>query len=184
MKYVALLRAVNVGGRNRVPMADLIAIATDLGLSHPTTLLQSGNLVFGCDGADTASLEQSLEESIDSRLGLKVDVVVLTPAELREAMEANPFLVEAQADPSHVVLVFTKSEFDVRNCDDLQAAIKGAERVAGYRRCLYAHYPDGIGDSKLTIAVIESKLKTRATGRNWTTVAKVAAIVGLPDSSG
>ncbi|MSP20376.1 MAG: DUF1697 domain-containing protein [Alphaproteobacteria bacterium] len=102
--YVALLRAVNVGGRGKVAMADLRALATDLGLANARTLLNSGNLVFGADGtADKIAARLAAETT--ERLGLTTDFLVRSAQEWRAAIAANPFATAATDDPGHLLLM-------------------------------------------------------------------------------
>jgi uncharacterized protein (DUF1697 family) len=171
---VAFLRAVNVGGRS-LPMADLRAMLAKLGLGEPRTLLQSGNAVFASAKAPKA-LEALLEAAAAKQFGLETDFFVRTAREWDAAIDANPFPREAKEDPSHLLVMPLKAAPGAAEVDALRAAIKGRESVAVVGRCAYLVYPDGIGRSKLTIAVIESRLKTRGTGRNWNTAQKLAAL--------
>jgi uncharacterized protein (DUF1697 family) len=173
--FIALLRAVNVGGSGKIAMADLRAMAEDMGLETPRTLLQSGNLVFGGRGG-SAALEARLEAETAKRFGLKTSYLVRTAAEWGDLIAANPFPEEAKADPSHMVAMPLKEAPPAAAVSALRAAIKGRETVECTGRTLYLVYPDGIGTSKLTIAVIEKKLGTVGTGRNWNTVLKLAAL--------
>jgi uncharacterized protein (DUF1697 family) len=172
---IALLRAVNVAGRV-VPMADLRAMLARMGLGEPRTLLQSGNLVFE-SAARPAALEALLEANVAERLGLATDFFVRTPAEWDAALAANPFTREAKDDPSHLLVVPLKAAPAAARVEALRAAIVGRERVAVVGRHAYLVYPDGIGRSKLTNAVVESRLGTRGTARNWNTAQKLAALV-------
>ena len=174
---VALLRAVNVGGRAAVSMAQLREMCTSIGLENPRTLLQSGNLVFETEKHSPADLEKELETETADRLGLRTDFLVRTDREWSKLVKANPFPDAARDDPGHLLVVFLKGRPDSAKFDALRAAVKGREEVHGGDRCAYITYPDGVGRSKLTISVIESKLGTRGTGRNWNTVLKLAAFL-------
>jgi uncharacterized protein (DUF1697 family) len=174
---VALLRAVNVGGRVLV-MADLAAMLADIGLASARTLLQSGNVVFDSAGRSGAALETFLEKETAKRLKLETDFLVRTAAEWTSIIAANPFPREAQDDPAHLVVMALKAAPTKAHVAALEAAIKGRERVRAKRRELYMVYPDGIGRSKLTIAVIEKALASRGTARNWNTVLKLQALAG------
>lgn len=173
---IALLRAVNVGGRS-IKMAELKAMFTALGFAGARTLLQSGNIVFDAGARKGASLEALLETETEKRLKLRTDYLVRAPREWKAAISKNPFPREAERDPSHLLLLPMKAAPKKRALDELQAAIKGRERVHAVGRELYAYYPDGIGRSKLTLAVIQKALGTLCTGRNWNTVLKLQAIV-------
>jgi uncharacterized protein (DUF1697 family) len=174
--HVALLRAVNVGGRS-LPMADLKAMLADIGLAQARTLLQSGNVVLDAAAKTGTALESFLERETQIRLNLKADYLVRTAAEWKAIIARNPFRRQAKDDPAHLVAMPLKVAPAKARVAALQAAIKGRERVRADGRELYIVYPDGIGRSKLTIAVIERTLATRGTARNWNTVLKVQALV-------
>ncbi|MEO6324953.1 MAG: DUF1697 domain-containing protein [Thermoanaerobaculia bacterium] len=175
--YVGLLRGINVGGHRKVPMADLRALLTGLGLADVRSLLQSGNVVFRSGFRTPASLETLLETEAEKGLKLRTDFIVRTAAEWDQAVAHNPFPGAAEKDPSHLVVMFLKDAPGTKQVQALREAIKGPETVEAVGRELYMIYPDGVGDSKLTINVIERRLETRGTGRNWNTVMKLAAAV-------
>jgi uncharacterized protein (DUF1697 family) len=179
LKHVALLRAVNLAGLNKVSMADLKALFAGLGFEDAQTLLQSGNVVFGGGNTTTAALEQTLERAAAQQLGVDTDFFVRTAKEWQAIIDANPFPREARDDPSHLLAVIVKDELAVTNVTALQKAIVGREVVRATGRCAYIVYPDGIGRSRLTSAVIEKKLGTRGTARNWNTVLKLSALAGV-----
>jgi uncharacterized protein (DUF1697 family) len=174
-RYAALLRAINVGGNKRVAMADLRAFVASLGFADVSSLLQSGNLVFRGRAQATASLEQRLEREAVTRLDLATDFLVRTADELAAALAANPFVAEAERDPAHLVVMFLRETPPAGACEALQAGIKGPEVVRCAGRHAYLTYPAGIGESRLTNAVIERALGTRGTARNWNTVVKLEA---------
>jgi uncharacterized protein (DUF1697 family) len=173
--FIALLRAVNVGGSGKVAMSDLRAMATDMGLEAPRTLLQSGNLVFSAK-EKAEVLESRLEAETATRFGLKTAYLVRTAAEWDALIAANPFPKEAKADPAHLVAMPLKAAPTAASVKALRESIRGRETAECIGRTLYLVYPDGIGTSKLTIALIERKLATIGTGRNWNTVLKLAAL--------
>jgi uncharacterized protein (DUF1697 family) len=176
-RYIGLLRAVNLGGYNQVAMLDLRDILTQLGFADPRTLLQSGNIIFGCDGR-AADLESVLEAELEQRLKVTTDFFLRSAEEWQDIVARNPFQKEAERDPSHLVVMVLKDWPSAPAVQDLQTAITGAEVVRADGRHAYVVYPNGIGRSRLTNAVIEKKLRTRATGRNWNTVLKLNALVG------
>jgi uncharacterized protein (DUF1697 family) len=176
MIHIALLRAVNVGGRS-LRMAELAAMLRRIGFGSVRTLLQSGNVVLDSGAKRGAALEALLEAETEKRLGIRADYLVRTPAEWREAIAANPFAREAARDPAHLVLVPLKAAPQETRMAALRAAIQGRERANAVGRSLYLVYPDGIGRSKLTLGVVEKALATRGTARNWNTVLRLAALV-------
>ena len=176
--HIALLRAVNLAGRNQVGMADLRELLAELGFGDPRTLLQSGNLVFESDARPGPRLESLLQEAAKKRLGLDTDFFVRTAGDWKEIVAGNPFPKEARRDPGHLVVMFLKEEPDRDKVAALQEAITGREVFRAGGRHAYIVYPDGIGRSRLTNALIEKKLGTRGTGRNWNTVLKLGALAG------
>ena len=174
---IVLLRGVNVGAKGaRIAMADLRQFALDLGFRTARTLLQSGNLVVDGDVAEGEALERLLTTEAARRLDLTTDFLVRSPSALLDAIARNPAPDAARADPSHLVVFFLQHEPAAGALEALRAAIKGRETVQLIGRHAYFTYPDGIGDSRLTINVIERALGVRGTGRNWNTVTKLAAL--------
>jgi len=177
--FVALLRAVNLGPHNKVSMADLKALAEGLGLLEARTLLQSGNLVFQTKARPTAGLEKLLEDALAKQLSLKTPVLVRSASDWRAALDANPFAAEAKSDPSHLLAMPLKAKPEKNAVTELTKAIVGRETVKLVGQVLYLVYPDGIGESKLTAALIEKKLGVAGTARNWNTALKLAAALGV-----
>jgi uncharacterized protein (DUF1697 family) len=176
---VALLRAVNVGGRGKVPMADLKACLTSFGLDDVRTLLQSGNVVFGSDDGGPA-LESRLEAHLLAELGLRTTVIIRTAPAWSAVVAGNPFVDASPLDPSHLLALLGKRPPVEGAVDALRSAIAsvgGHEAVADHDGQVYVSYPDGIGRSKLTVPLIERALGTPVTGRNWNTVLKLAAML-------
>jgi len=176
--FIALLRAINVGGNNKIAMADLKLMALAKGLTDPRTLLQSGNLVFASKETDALALEKLLEKETASRFGFEVDYLVRTASQWKQMIAKNPFSAEAKEDPSHLLVVFLKSTPTAKQVQDLKEAIPGRETIELVGSHLFVVYPDGIGRSKLTSALIEKKLGTRGTARNWNTIGKLKEMAG------
>jgi uncharacterized protein (DUF1697 family) len=175
--YVALLRAVNMAGHKLVAMADLRALLSQLGFADPRSLLQSGNLVFRAAVRPNTQLERLLETETEKRLGIETDFFVRSGPEWKALVAHNPFGEAARRDPAHLAVQFLKDAPAAKSVAELRAAIRGREFVRAKGRELYAVYPDGFGRTRLTNALIERKLGTRTTGRNWNTVLKLAAMV-------
>jgi uncharacterized protein (DUF1697 family) len=173
--HVALFRALNVGGR-KATSAELRALAADLGLGDARTLLQSGNLVFRTPQTG-AELEAEIEQAFAASFGFASDVLVRSAREWRAALAANPHGDMAERDPSHLVVMALKAAPSPDAAAALKDAIPGRETIAAVGRELFIAYPDGIGDSKLTGAVIERRLGVRGTARNWNTATKLAAML-------
>ncbi len=169
MRYLALLRAVNVGGR-KVTMKELKEEAEKLGYTNTRTLVASGNLVFDTKKTPDAKLETTLEAAIKKTFGLVSEVMVRNPDEWAAIIKANPFPKKAKDDPAHLVCVVCKNKPDANAVD---AWLKGfrekydrGEQLKVNGREIYIDYGPSIGQSKL---VLPKKLVT-GTARNWNTV--------------
>lgn len=162
--YVALLRAVNVGGR-QLKMDDLKRIAAELRLQSPRTFIASGNLLFH-SGAKEAALKRELQQAIERHMGKPVDVMLRTTDELADVVAANPFAAESG---NRVVVIF----LDEPPPADAAANAKNIadERLALGRREIYVHFPSGQGRSKLRL-----DRGLIGTARNMNTVARLAEL--------
>ncbi len=174
--HIALLRAINVGGNQKVAMSDLRGLLLDLRFHGVQSLLQTGNLAFRGGSKTGASLERLLEAEAEKRLGLSTAFLVRTAKEWDAIIERNPFPDEAESDPAHLVVLFLKDAPQPTAVKALRAAIKGPEVIRADGKQLYVVYSAGIGRSTLTNKLMEDKLGTRGTGRNWNTVLKLAAL--------
>jgi uncharacterized protein (DUF1697 family) len=181
-RLVALLRAVNLAGKRRVEMVGLRDLVARLGFRGGRSLMQSGNLVFDSDGRTSAELERLLETETAKRLGVQTDYFVRTSKEWSRIIADNPFPREAKKDPGHLLVVCLKKAPAATDVKSLRAAIRGPEIVRAEGRQAYIVYPDGVGRSKLTAALIERKLGTRGTARNWNTVLKLEAMLASDDT--
>jgi len=162
--YVALLRAVNVGGR-QLAMADLKAVAQTLKLGSPRTYIASGNLLFTSSHSE-ARLKKTLETQLTKHMGKPVEVMIRTADELAAAAADNPF---RDQPGNRVVAIFLDA---TAPAGTIEAATGVAdERMALGRREIYVHYPSGMGQSKLKI-----RAAAKGTARNMNTVAKLAEL--------
>lgn len=181
--YIALFRAVNLGGKSAVSSSALRGIAESIGFHAARTLLQSGNLLFSTSRAGTASIESALESEA-ARIGLRTHVVVRSAAEWERVIAANPFPTQALGDPRLLHVMPLKRAPRAEDVRALQSGITGPETLEAVGAQLYVVYPEGSGRSKLTLAVIEKRLATRGTARNWNTVLKLAAAAAAGTGTG
>ncbi|RPI20258.1 MAG: DUF1697 domain-containing protein [Actinobacteria bacterium] len=174
---VALLRAVNVGGRAVLAMDDLRRIAAAIGLDGPRTYLQSGNLVFAVAGADAAGVAPRLEGAIATELGVETTVIVRSRAELAAVAAAHPFSTGG-IDPRllHVVFLTGRPQPDRVAALDPDRSPPDAFLVDGSH--VYVAYPNGSGRSKLNLDYFERRLGVAGTARNWNTVGNLLAMMG------
>jgi uncharacterized protein (DUF1697 family) len=189
--HVALLRGINVGGRNKVPMADLREVVTSLGHTGVSTYIQSGNVLFSTAEDDTAKLAAALESAIEDRFGIWSSVVVLSRDELARVLAANPYPDEPNPRMVHVVFLNGSPPRDLLDritAAESAAAAKGsrdtvqlAAQSAG--QALFLHTPDGFGTSELAqnvLKILAPPKKSRpglaATARNWATATKLLSL--------
>jgi uncharacterized protein (DUF1697 family) len=165
-RYVALLRAVNVGGKNKMPMADLRDLFESLGHTEVSTFIQSGNVVFVA--ADSVT-PKSLETAISNRFNVDTTIVLRTPSELEKVVKANPFR-SAGTSKLHVGFMTQRPSAAVMAA--LDAEHFSPEEFAIQGRELYLHLPNGMGRSKLP-AYLDRQLAIPTTVRNWNTVTKL-----------
>ena len=181
--HIALLRGINVGGRNKVSMADLRAVVTGLGHTGVATYIQSGNVVFTSDEADNEALATALEAAIAANLGVKPAVVVLSRADLARAVRDNPYPDEP--NPKMVHAVFFRGPVPAGAAEAIEAGQRRAtERGSGKDTAqivggtLYLHTPDGFGRSELSLFLLGRSASPVASGtaRNWATVTKLLSL--------
>jgi uncharacterized protein (DUF1697 family) len=186
--HVALLRGINLAGKNKVAMADLREVVAGLGHADVSTYIQSGNVLFSAGPGDAGApgLAAALTEAITATLGVRAPVVVVSRDELAALIAANPFPDEADPKRVHaVVLSGAPGAEAAAKIDDALArsAAKGArDELAIVGRTLYLHTPDGFGNSELAAAVLRILTSPRAgvtgTARNWATMTKLFDLCG------
>lgn len=178
-RWVAWLRGVNVGkagaGRKAVPMAELRALAAELGWRGAQTYIQSGNLVFAADG-EAAALAAALERAIAARWDFDVPVVVSGLAELSALLDACPFPEAAATRPQLVHVGFTGAELPDAAVEVLEPYCVAGEQVVADGAALWIDFLDGVGRSKLTPAVLERAAGGPVTSRNLKTLRAVREI--------
>ncbi len=175
--FVSLFRAINVGGNRKVGMADLKAMLESLGLKGVLPYIQSGNVIFHSDDADVARLQRQIEDGFETRFGFHSDVIIRTSAELEAIIANNPFRDQPDKESKWVVVMFLAARPDDAAQDALFKSYAGPEEFFFVGKDMYIYYPDGIGRSKLTGALIERKLKTIGTARNWNTILQVQKLI-------
>ena len=162
--FIALLRAINVGGTGKLAMKDLSALCVELGFAEVRTYIQSGNVIFQSRLSEPA-IRSKLEQALTEKLGKPVDVVLRTAAELRAVLEANPF---PRAEPAKVGVYFQSEPVKKGLLDEVVAP--GGEEVRAGKREIYVHFPHGMGRSKLKLPA------GGRTARNLNTVAKLVEL--------
>jgi len=186
--HVALLRGINLAGKNKVAMADLRTLVAELGHADVSTYIQSGNVLFTAAeaGADGGVMAQAMSAAIAAKLGVTSPVVVVSREELAQIVAANPFPDEP--DPRRVHAVLLSEPPGVELADKLAAALaksaaKGSrDDVKSIGRALYLHTPDGFGNSDLAVGLMRivsaPKAGLTGTARNWATTTKLLQLCG------
>jgi len=180
--WIALFRAINVGGRNILPMQELAEVLAQHGLSDIRTYIQSGNVVFRSSLKDRDALRANIREAIHASHGFRPAAILLNDAELAQAIAANPFPAAAAEPQSlHLYFLARPAEPDLVALNALKAS---SEAFAIVDQVFYLHAPQGIGRSKLA-AGAEKHLGVAVTARNWRTVNKVLQLAQkLEDTAG
>ncbi len=169
-QYACFLRSINVGGKNKIKMAELNALLTGLGFSKPQTLLQSGNALFEAKGSASA-FEKKISAAIEKSHGFAPAIMLRTVDELKASLAANPFKKEAKADPAHLLIMFLAGNPKADAKKALTALDIAPEAVSLGTREVYLWYPHGIGTSKKLARVpLEKILGTSGTARNIRTL--------------
>jgi uncharacterized protein (DUF1697 family) len=172
MRYVALLRGVNVGGKNLLPMKDLAGIFAEAGCKDVRTYIQSGNVIFSAPASALKGLPGLITDRIAKRFGYRVPVILRTAQQLARTLSDNPFLRAGEAEKTlHVY--FLADLPDARAVGDLDIDRSPPDSFRVSDREIYLHVPNGMGRTKLTNAYFDSKLSTTSTARNWATVLKL-----------
>jgi uncharacterized protein (DUF1697 family) len=180
-RYLALLRGINLGGRNKVAMADLRKLTASLGHTDVATYIQSGNVMFSSPQTSTIALADDLEEEIFRQLGVRSAVVVLSRAELAQVIADNPF--PDAASPRYVHAVFQREEMSpeeiaaVASAQERARAKGSRDEAAVVGRTLFMHTPDGYGRSELAAQLGRSSTRATGTARNWATVTKLMTLL-------
>jgi len=173
MVVISMLRAVNVGGHNKIKMDALRALYESLKLRDAHTYVQSGNVIFRSDERDVMRIAKRIEEGIERKFGFRPEVILRTAAEMREVIARNPFAKRRGIEPGKLLVTFlardpgeeAREKLRQMKCDPEELRIEGRE--------LYIYFPNGMGRSKLSGARLEKTLKTPGTARNWNSVTKM-----------
>jgi uncharacterized protein (DUF1697 family) len=174
--FVALLRGVNVGGNNAIPMSALCSLCNEIGYGNVQSYIQSGNLVFSAAGSQPA-FEAELEAGIERRFGLSIPVVVRAAVDWRSYVQNNPFPEASSAEPNRVMLALSKRLPRLNAAHDLCERATNGERVIQAGDALLIHFPGGVGKSKLTPSLLDRVVGSPVTMRNWRTVVELGEMV-------
>ncbi|MBL8857149.1 MAG: DUF1697 domain-containing protein [Planctomycetes bacterium] len=175
-RHVALLRGINVGGKNKLLMADLVELFEAAGCTAVKTYIQSGNVVFAASPKVAAVLAGRIPERIEEEFGLRVPIVLRSAAEFGTTVRSNPFL-ELGADPDALHVAFLREKPDKAHVAALDPGRSPGDSFQLRGRELFLHLPNGVARTKLSSAYLDKTLGTVCTARNWRTVQKIHELV-------
>jgi uncharacterized protein (DUF1697 family) len=180
-RHVALLRGINVGGRNRLPMKDLAMVFTDAGCGDVETYIASGNVLFTAPDELYTRIATVISEAIERSRQLCVAVVTRTGGELAAAAERNPW-DNSDTDPKALHVAFLADSPSPESVATLEPNRSPSDDFAVSGREIYLRCPNGMGRSRLTNNYFEARLGTACTVRNWRTVRKLRDLSAAPPS--
>ena len=170
---IALLRSVNVLGKNMIKMPELVRAFEKAGFSNVRTYIQSGNILFGTEKESREVLSGKIMELISKTFGLTIRALVITPQELTDIALQNPFAERPEIDLSRLHVTFLDRDADPEKAEKLLSYKYPPDEIILGNRAVYVHCPDGYGRTKYHNNFIEKKLSANATSRNWNTCLKL-----------
>lgn len=170
-RHVALLRGVNVGGKNKLSMKDLAQLFDDLGFQGATTYIQSGNVVFGSDESDPVKIGRAIEEGINAYFGCEAVAIIRNERQLQALMRTNPFLEGGVIGTLHVTFLAGKTSAE--QVKAITPVSTGSDAYAIVGQHVFLRCPHGYGRTKLNNSFWEKRLEMPATTRNWRTTVQL-----------
>lgn len=172
-RFIALLRGVNVSGKNKVNMKELKTWMEQLAFTEVETYIQSGNIVFTSAQKNVANLAQKIKKAISEQLGLDIVVIVLSPATLQTIIEENPFSADTNFDEHNMYVCFLQQTPEKEKTKNISGYSFADDRFQLAGQVVYLYVPGGYGNTKINNNFFENKLKVAATTRNWKTIQKL-----------
>jgi uncharacterized protein (DUF1697 family) len=175
MRYLALLRGVNIGGANQMKMDDLKAVFSELGFENVKSYINSGNLAFNAKKTAETKLIDKIETAVEAKFGRRIHVMVREQKDIERIIKNNPFDGQYESH-KHMHVLFLKEPMPAEKAKQLQASALPGEHYEVRGREIYNHLPNGVAGSLLTKGFFEKKPVVPFTGRNWRTVEKLAEL--------
>ena len=173
MRYIALLRGINVGGKKKIKMIDLKILFELLKFENVKTYIQSGNVIFDFNATDEIKLAYQIEHKISETYGFLVKIIIRTQYELRDLVINNPFIKEPDIQLDQLYVTLMSDIPDPNKVLQLNVKKEENERFLIIKREVYLYCPNGYGRTKLNNAMYEKRLNIIATTRNWKTITKL-----------
>ena len=172
--YIALLRGINVSGKNLIKMAELKVLFTKIGLNNVITYIQSGNVIFTSETNKTLEIETRIIKAIKTKFGYDLKVLVITKKELEITYNSNPYTEISTIDITKLCVIFLRNTPTLENVSQIKKLVANSkDEFEIAKKSVYLHCPTGFAKTKLTNNLFERKLKTDATTRNWRTITKL-----------
>ena len=171
--YIALLRGINVSGQKKILMAEFRELLSKNGFENVRTYIQSGNVVFESDQSDTNELAIKMQDLIATNYGFEVPTLILTPKAIQQAVEENPFIQHKDINEEETYFTFLKEIPLPENISIFNEVNYSGETFELVEKVVYYHCAIGYGKAKFTNKMMEKKLGTRATTRNYKTTMKL-----------
>lgn len=174
MKYISILRGINVSGQKKIKMADLKTLYESIGFNNVVTYIQSGNVIFDSKVKNKTEIKISIEKAIEKEFNFHVPVEIRTKREIENVLKNCPFgSVDLEKEGTKVLVTFLSSKPSEANITRIQTYVVAPEKLLVRGREVYLYCPEGYGKSKLSNTFIERKLEVEATTRNWKSVNKL-----------
>jgi len=177
--YISILRGINITGHRIIKMEALRAMYAKLGYTAIQTYIQSGNVIFRCEKASPHEIGMEISEAIESNFGFDVPVIVLDRDELSQIISDNPYVKEESKDSSKVHVTFLSDFPDKEKFKLIPEGDYQGDQLYLVDRAIYVYCPNGYGNTKLNTNFFESKLKVKATCRNWKTTLELLRIAEM-----
>lgn len=171
MRYISLLRGINVSGQKQIKMQDLKSLYEGLGFDNVVTYIQSGNVIFDTTEKNVSKLKQNIENAIHNQYRFQVPVEIRTRPKLAEVIKKCPFdFADVETNGTKVLVTFLSASPLKKNINNLMDTVQEPEKLVIKKREVYLFCPNGYGKSKLSNTFLERKLEVGATTRNWKSV--------------
>lgn len=173
-QYIVLLRGINVGGHNKLPMADLRNLLNRQGYTNVSTYIQSGNILLTSD-KNSSEISRNIEELLKDKYSYNIPVITISVAELRQCFQGNPY-IQSEEDIKFLHVTFIDVSPEISAIDNLSINIYNNDEYEVKGKFIYLHTPDGFAKTKFSNTQFEKQLNTKATTRNWRTVTKLVEL--------
>ena len=176
IKFIALLRGINVSGQKIIKMSELKLLFEEMGFQDVQTYIQSGNVIFSSKEKSGKKLEAKISASIKNKFGFDVPVIVINPKEIEYVLKNNPFIQKKKA-VEKLYVTFLSETPSVENINKISRNNYSPEEYIIEGKHIYLFLPNGAGKAKLNNNLFENKLKVDGTSRNWKTIQKLSELV-------